>query len=167
MATEQSRIRLYLSTTLTRASFGTFRKAFSYSYRPRRTDCLTPQSYQQGKPIEEMSMYKSVAVLVAGVLLGSGAAFGKLPPPSAEEQAAAATKKAAEQAQLEQEKALLEKAQDRIVARYRSESSTRQQAAGGRTSDQNMPKTTSELPRGTGPDPVRPQSAEAHSAPAK
>ena len=112
-------------------------------------------------------MYKSVAVLVAGVLLGSGAAFGKLPPPSAEEQAAAATKKAAEQAQLEQEKALLEKAQDRVVARYRSESSTRQQAAGGRTPDQNMPKTTSERPGGTGPDPVRPQSAEAHSAPAK
>ena len=112
-------------------------------------------------------MRKSVFVLLAGALV-SGAAYGKLPPPSAEEQAAAAAKKAAEQAQLEKEKMLLEKAQDRVVARYRSEGgSGRQAAGGGRTPDQNMPKTTSELPRGTGPTPIRPQSAEAHSAPAK
>ena len=108
-------------------------------------------------------MYKSVAVFIAGMLAGSGAAFGKLPPPSADEQAAAAARKAAEQAQLEKEKLLLEKAQDRVVARYRSAGGQ----TGGRTPDQNMPKTTSELPRGTGPNPARPQSAEAHSAPAK
>jgi hypothetical protein len=111
-------------------------------------------------------MRKSVLVLLAGALV-SGAAFGKLPPPSADEQAAAAAKKAAEQAQLEKEKLLLEKAQDRVVARYRSEAPARQAAGGGRATDQNMPKTTSELPRGTGPNPGRPQSAEAHSAPAK
>ena len=111
-------------------------------------------------------MRTSLFVLLAGALV-SGAAYGKLPPPSAEEQAAAAAKKAAEQAQLEKEKTLLEKAQDRVVARYRSEGSGRQGAGGGRAPDQNMPKTTSELPRGTGPNPVRPQSAEAHSAPAK
>ena len=111
-------------------------------------------------------MRKSVLVLIAGALLSS-AAYGKLPPPSAEEQSAAAAKKDAEQAQLEKEKLLLEKAQDRVVARYRKESPNRQGAGGGGTPDQNMPKTTSELPRGTGPTPGRPQSAEAHSAPAK
>jgi TRAP-type C4-dicarboxylate transport system substrate-binding protein len=114
-----------------------------------------------------MSMLKSNTILIVSALVASSTAFGKLPPPSADEQAAAAAKKAAEQAQLETEKTLLEKAQDRVVARYRGESSTRQQAAGGRTPDQNMPKTASERPGGTGPDPVRPQSAEAHSAPAK
>ena len=112
-------------------------------------------------------MYKSVAILVAGALAGSGAAYGKLPPPSAEEQAAAAAKKETEQALLEEQKVLLEKAPDRVVARYRSEAPARQAAGGGRTTDQNMPKTTSERPAGTGPDPVRPQSAEAHSAPAQ
>jgi hypothetical protein len=112
-------------------------------------------------------MRQSTAALLAGILVCSSAAFGKLPPPSAEEQAAAEAKKATEQAQLEKEKLLLEKAQDRVAARYRSEVPNRQAAAGGRTQDQNMPKTTSELPRGTGPTPVRPQSAEAHSAPAK
>ena len=75
-------------------------------------------------------------------------------------------KKAAEQEQLEKEKGLLEKAQDRVVAQYRR-GHPAGQAGAGRTPDHNMPKTTSERPGGTGPDPVRPQSAEAHSAPAK
>ena len=112
-------------------------------------------------------MRKLTIILLGGALIASANAFGKLPPPTAEEQAAAAAKKAAEQQQLEKEKALLEQAQDRIVARYRRESPAAPPRAGGATADQNMPKTTSERPRGTGPDPVRPQSAEAHSAPAK
>jgi hypothetical protein len=109
---------------------------------------------------------KLTIILLGGALIASANAFSKLPPPTAEEQAAAAAKKAAEQQQLEKEKALLEQAQDRIVARYRRESPAAPRAGGG-TADHNMPKTTSERPRGTGPDPVRPQSAEAHSAPAK
>lgn len=102
--------------------------------------------------------------IIAGSLLASGVAIGKLPPPTPEEQAAAAAKKAKEKEQLEKEKVLLEKAQDRVAARYRKEHGA---ARGGKTSDQNMPKTTSELPKGVGPNPSRPQSAEAHSAPAK
>ena len=109
-------------------------------------------------------MGKTALFLFAGMLIGSGAALGKLPPPTPEEQTAAAAKKAAEAEQLEKEKVLLEKAQDRVVARYRGAHPAGQ---GERTQDHNMPKTTSERPGGTGPDPVRPQSAEAHSAPAK
>src|SRR5262245_14185309 len=107
-------------------------------------------------PLEEIAMRRTLVVLVSGALAWSGAAYGKLPPPSAEEQAAAAAKKQAEAQQLEKEKALLEKAQDRVVARYRKETPGRVASGGGRTSDQNMPKTTSERPHGTGPDPVRP-----------
>jgi len=114
----------------------------------------------------ESIMRKRAIFLFAGMLIASGAALGKLPPPTPEEQAAAAAKKAAEQEQLEKEKGLLEKAQDRVAARYRGQHPAGQ-ADAGRTPDHNMPKTTSERPGGTGPDPVRPQSAEAHSAPAK
>jgi len=99
-------------------------------------------------------------------MIASGAAIGKLPTPTPEEQAAAAARKAKEQEQLEKEKALLEKAQDRVAARYRSEKNSGGQRSGS-ASNENMPKTTSELPRGVGPNPARPQSAEAHSAPAK
>ncbi len=112
-------------------------------------------------------MRKITTCLLAGAMIASGAAVGKLPPPTPEEQAAVAAKKAKQQEQLEKEKALLDKAQDRVVARYRSENGGGQRASGGRVSDQNMPKTTSELPRGVGPKPERPQSGEAHSAPAK
>jgi hypothetical protein len=114
-----------------------------------------------------MTMRKFTWCLLAGAMIASGVAIGKLPPPTPEQEAAAAAKKGKEQEQLEKEKALLERAQDRVVARYRKESAGAQRAAGGKVSDQNMPKTTSELPRGTGPTPGRPQSAEAHSAPAK
>jgi len=103
--------------------------------------------------------------LVAGAMIASGVAIAKLPPPTPEEQTAAAAKKAKEQEQLEKEKVLLESAQDRVVARYKKENGNAQ--VGGKVSDQNMPKTTVELPRDVGPKPQRPQSAEAHSAPAK
>jgi hypothetical protein len=167
MATESiSHPSLPVRLAAMRVSFGTFRQAFSYFVPAAQNRLPRPAVVPRGRTLEETSMHKSVAILVAGMLAGGGAAYGKLPPPTADEQAAAAAKKAAEQAQLEKEKALLEKAQDRVAARYRSESPGRQ-AGAGRTSDQNMPRTTSERPRGTGPDPVRPQSAEAHSAPAK
>jgi phosphoenolpyruvate-protein kinase (PTS system EI component) len=111
-------------------------------------------------------MSRITMCLLAGALIASGAAIGKLPPPTADEQAAVAAKKAKEQEQLEKEKALLEKAQDRVVARYRKDNGSKA-ASGGKASDQNMPKTTSELPGGVGPKPERPPSGEAHSAPAK
>ena len=111
-------------------------------------------------------MRKSTTCLIAAAMIASGVAIAKLPPPTPDEQAAAAARKAKEQEQLEKEKVLLERAQDRVAARYRKENGAKG-AAGGKVSDQNMPKTTSELPRGVGPKPDRPQSAEAHSAPAK
>jgi uncharacterized membrane-anchored protein YhcB (DUF1043 family) len=113
-------------------------------------------------------MRRFTYVVISCAMLVTGVALGKLPAPSPEEQAAAAAKKAKEQEQLEKEKAALERAQDRVVQRYRQEKGgTGQSASSGRVSDQNMPKTTSELPRGVGPTRDRPQSAEAHSAPAK
>lgn len=102
--------------------------------------------------------------LFAAVMLSSGAVMAKLPPPSPEEQEALAQKKQQEAEHLEKEKLKLELAQNRIAERYGKPGSFK---AYGRTQSQNMPKTTSELPRGTGPTPDRPQSAEAHSAPAK
>lgn len=111
-------------------------------------------------------MRKSTTCLLAAAMIGSGMAIAKLPPPTADEQAAAAAKKAKEQEQLEKEKVLLERAQDRVVARYRKENGGKS-TGGGKVSDQNMPKTTSELPRGVGPKPERSPSGEAHSAPAK
>jgi len=110
-------------------------------------------------------MRKYVYYVLAGAMIASGAAIGKLPPPTPEEQVAAAAKKAKAQEQLEKEKVELERAQDRVAERYRQEHGGAR--GGGKTSDQNMPKTTSELPRGVGPTPARPQSGEAHSAPAK
>ncbi len=102
--------------------------------------------------------------LLMGVMLISSAAIAKLPPPTPEEQAADAAKKAQEAEQLEKEKVQLDRAQNRVAERYGKPGRLK---AFSKTSDQNMPKTTSELPRGTGPTPQRPQSGEAHSAPAK
>lgn len=104
--------------------------------------------------------------LFAVAIAASSAALARLPAPTPDEQAAAEAKKAKEKVQLEQEKALLEQAQDRVVAHYRKGTGA-PTAAGGHVSDENMPKTTSELPRGVGPNPDRPPSGEAHSAPAK
>ena len=104
--------------------------------------------------------------LLAAAMIASGVAIAKLPAPTPEEQAAAEAKKEKEKEQLEKEKVLLERAQDRVAARYRKESGNAQ-GGGGKVTDQNMPKTTVELPRDVGPKPQRPQSAEAHSAPAK
>lgn len=103
--------------------------------------------------------------LLTSMMLASGLAIGKLPPPTPKEQAAAEAMKIKEQQLLEKEKVLLEQAQDRLAARYgRTDSKG---TTGERTSDQNMPKTTNELPRNVGPTPERPHSAEAHSGSAK
>ena len=116
---------------------------------------------------KELGLRKLTYTLLAAVMVASGAAIGKLPPATPEEQAAAAAKKAQQQEQLEKEKVQLENAQDRVVARYKKEHGGPGTSGGGKVSDTNMPKTTKELPRGVGPKPDSPQSAEAHSAPAK
>src|SRR5262245_4099735 len=112
-----------------------------------------------------MSWKYAAAALIVGIALP---AVGKLPPPTPEEQKAAEAKKAAKSKQEEREKAALEKAQDRVVQRYRKESGNR--AAGGqgeKTEKEDMPKTTKELPGSAGPQPDQPQSAEAHSGATK
>lgn len=111
-----------------------------------------------------MRKIHSIHCLLAAGMLVSTALMAKLPPPTPEEQAAAAAKKTQEAEQLEIEKAQLDRAQNRVAERYGKPGSLK---AFGKTSTQNMPKTTSELERGTGPTPQRPQSGEAHSAPAK
>jgi hypothetical protein len=105
----------------------------------------------------------------AALAAATAVAVAKLPAPTPEQQAAAAAKKEQEKAQLEKEKELLERAQDRVADRYKRTkgSASASSARGGRTEDTNMPKTTKELPRETGPQGGRRQSAEAHSAPAK
>jgi len=100
----------------------------------------------------------------------TGVALAKLPPLTPEQEQAAATKKEAEKAQLEKEKALLERSQDRVAEYYRKTkgaAASQPSAAPRKTEDTNMPKTTKELPRGTAPQGGTKQSAEAHSAPAK
>ena len=104
-------------------------------------------------------MYKLGHCMLAVAMVAAGAAFAKLPPPTPEEQAAAAAKKEAKEKQMKKEAAALEKAQDRVAQRYRKEHGT----SAARTPRGDMPKTTGELPRGVGPTPQSPASAEAHS----
>lgn len=99
--------------------------------------------------------------------LSMAAAHARLPAPTPEQQAAAEKQKVAQQAQLEKEKQQLEAAQDRVVQHYRKEKGGAPAAGGPRPETENMPKTAKELPGGVGPKPTQPQSAEAHSAPAK
>jgi hypothetical protein len=112
-----------------------------------------------------MNMSNNSLFVLAGAMLISGAALGKLPVPTPEEQAAIAATKAMEQEQLEKEKLLLERAQDRIAERYGNGSASRR--TGERVSDTTMPKSAVDLPRSGGPTPASPRSQEAHSAPAK
>jgi hypothetical protein len=103
--------------------------------------------------------------------LAAGLALAKMPPPTPEEQAAAAAKKAKQAQQTKEEKAALERAQDRVVQHYKKDMSQRGSSAGSgsrqKTEEADMPKTTRELPGSVGPRPSSPPSAEAHSAPAK
>jgi len=107
--------------------------------------------------------------MAAAVLAAAAAvAMAKLPPPTAEQTEAAAAKKEQEQAQLEKEKQLLERAQDRVVDRYkRTKGGAGPAQRAGRVEDANMPKTAKELPGDAGPQGGRKQSAEAHSTPAR
>ncbi len=110
-------------------------------------------------------VYRIGAVVLCAAV---GVAAAKLPAPTPEQQQAAAAKKEQEQAQLEKEKELLARAQDRVAEYYkRAKGGSGIQRTGARTEDTNMPKTTKELPRQTGPHGGKAQSAEAHSAPAK
>lgn len=106
-----------------------------------------------------------IAVVVSAL---AGVAIAKLPPPTPEQQQAAAGKKEKEQATLEKEKQMLEKAQERTAEYYRrTKGGSGPSMPTGRTEDTNMPKTTKEGPGQAGPQGGRSQSAEAHSAPAK
>ena len=106
-----------------------------------------------------------IAVVVSAL---AGVAIAKLPPPTPEQQQAAAAKKEKEAAQLEKEKQLLEKAQERTAEYYkRSKGGAGPATPTGRTEDTNMPKSAKELPGKAGPQGGKSQSAEAHSAPAK
>lgn len=112
-----------------------------------------------------MRLKYGVALVMSAL---AGVAIAKLPPLTPEQQEAAATKKAAEQAQLEKEKQLLERAQDRVTEYYRrTKGGSGPSVATGKTETKNMPKTTQELPGSAGPRGGKAQSAEAHSAPAK
>ena len=108
-----------------------------------------------------MSWKYAVAALILGITLP---AVGKLPPPTPEEQKALEAAKAKKAKQVEREKVQLEKAQDRVVQRYRKESGDARGAnKDGKTHRDDLPKTTKELPGSAGPQPDQPQSAEAHS----
>ena len=110
---------------------------------------------------------KITVPLLVVLFAASAAAFGKMPRPTPDEQAAEAKKKEQQQAQLEKQKKSLEQAQDRVVAHYRKEQGGAPEARTGHVTDHTMPKTTKEPPRGVGPKPDMPQSAEAHSGSAK
>ncbi|HUF80766.1 MAG TPA: hypothetical protein VMN03_06495 [Burkholderiales bacterium] len=110
-------------------------------------------------------MLKSTCCLLGAVSLAAGVALAKLPPPTPAEQAAAAEKKAKQAAEAEQQKAALARAQDRVVEHYRKGTGAggSSSTGSGQTQAKDMPKTTSALPGGVGPEPTRPPSAEAHS----
>lgn len=101
----------------------------------------------------------------------TGVALAKLPPLTPEQEQAAATKKEAEKVQLEKEKELLERSQDRVADYYRKTkgaAASKPSVAAGKTESTNMPKTSNEPSRNTtAPQGGTKQSAEAHSAPAK
>jgi hypothetical protein len=109
--------------------------------------------------------------MLAMSALAAGLAVAKMPPPTPEEQAAESAKKAKQEQQVKEQKAALERAQDRVVQHYKKEMSKRGSSAGSgspqRTDGADMPKTTQELPGGVGPKPSSQPSAEAHSAPVK
>jgi hypothetical protein len=101
----------------------------------------------------------------------TGVALAKLPPLTPEQEQAAAAKKEAEKANVEKEKVLLERSQDRVAEYYRKTkgaAATKPSTAALKVEDTNMPKTAKEPSRNTtAPQGGTKQSAEAHSAPAK
>jgi hypothetical protein len=106
------------------------------------------------------------AALVMSAL--AGVAIAKLPALTPEQQEAAATKKQADQASIEKEKELLEKAQNRVVEYYKKTTGGAGPATPTRkTEDTNISKKAVEGPGQTAPRGGTKQSAEAHSTPAK
>jgi hypothetical protein len=115
-------------------------------------------------------MHKPTIALFGALCLAGGAALAKLPPPTPEEQAAKAASKAKQEQELKQQKEALERAQDRVVQHYRKSkgaSASSGSGTGQQTQADQMPRPTSEPEGSVGPKPVRPFSAESHSAPAK
>lgn len=107
---------------------------------------------------------KIVRPLLVAFALAAPVAEAKLPPPTPEEIAAQEARRAQEEAQLQREKALLERAQDRVAERYGRDRAAR---PAGRVNEADLPHNTRELPGNAPPQGGREQSAEAHSAPAK
>ncbi len=110
-------------------------------------------------------------IAAAVMAMTSVTAGAKLPAPSPEQVEAAATKSAQEQANAEIQKALLAKAQDRVVEYYKRTKGASAAGAGtgraGQTQSSDIPKAAV-VPAGqAGPKGGTQQSAEAHSAPAK
>jgi hypothetical protein len=113
-------------------------------------------------------MMRSTCWILGVASLAAGVALAKLPPPTAAEQAELAEQKAKKAAEAQQQKEALARVQDRVVERYRQKHGGSSSSGGGqKTQAENMPKTTSAPPAGTGPRPTRPFSAEAHSAESK
>jgi hypothetical protein len=108
-------------------------------------------------------MKRDLLVLATAIVVAALPAIAKLPPPSPEERAAAEQKRAREQAQVEREKADLQRAQERVAQRYRGQSRN----TSARTDPDTLPKSARELPRDAGPQGDKKPSAEAHSAPVK
>lgn len=108
-------------------------------------------------------------IAVALLSVFAGVAVAKLPPPTPEQVQAAEAKKEQEKANIEKEKVLLEKAQDRVVQHYKATKGAvgATTARGGQTEATNIPNLAV-VPAGeSGPKGGTKQSAEAHSAPAK
>src|SRR5262245_61260292 len=86
---------------------------------------------------------KRAVVLLALTALAA-VVEAKLPPPTPEQVEAAEARHAAEEAQLKNQKAALERAQDRVAERYHRE---HRASAGGsqRVDDDNMPTAAREL----------------------
>jgi hypothetical protein len=109
-----------------------------------------------------MNLARSIAV---AALLASPLAIAKLPPPTPDQLAAEQNRRAQEEARLAKEKAELERAQDRVAERYRTDRGAPQ--AAGTVDKADLPQNTKVAPGAAAPEGGRRQSAEAHSAPAK
>ena len=107
------------------------------------------------------------AALVMSAL--AGVAIAKLPALTPEQQEAAAAKKQADAANVEKEKELLDKAQNRVVEYYKKTKGATgtSTAVGAKTEATNISRKAVEGPGATAPRGGKNQSAEAHSTPAK
>ena len=108
-----------------------------------------------------------VAVVLSAL---AGVAVAKLPPLTPEQQQAAEQKKQVDAANVEKEKAQLEKAQNHVVDYYKKTkgaAAAGASKAAGKTETTNLSRKSVEGPGTAAPQGGTNQSAEAHSAPAK